>query len=53
MKQALSIAESGRYPLDEVVSHRFAVDEAERAIQTVAGEVAADGFIKAVLYPVS
>jgi alcohol dehydrogenase len=51
VKQALSIAESGRYPLDEVVSHRFAVDEAERAIQTVAGEVPADGFIKAVLYP--
>ena len=51
VKQALSIAESGRYPLDQVVSHRFAVDEAERAIQTVAGEIPTDGFIKAVLYP--
>ena len=51
VKQALSIAESGRYPLDEVVSHRFAVDEAERAIQTVAGEIPTEGFIKAVLYP--
>lgn len=51
VKQALSIAESGRYPLDEVVSHRFAVEEAERAIQTVAGEIPAEGFIKAVLYP--
>ena len=51
VKQALSIAESGRYPLDEVVSHRFAVEEAERAIRTVAGEIQADGFIKAVLYP--
>ena len=51
VKQALSIAESGRYPLDEVVSHRFAVDEAETAIRTVAGEIPTEGFIKAVLYP--
>ena len=51
VKQALSIAESGRYPLEEVVSHRFAVDEAERAIQTVAGEVPNDGLIKVVMYP--
>ena len=51
VKQALSIAESGRYPLDEVVTHRFAVEEAGRAIETVAGEIPAEGFIKAVLYP--
>ena len=51
VKQALSIAESGRYPLEEVVSHRFAVDEAERAIQTVAGEAPNDGLIKVVMYP--
>ena len=51
VKQALSIAESGRYPLEEVVSHRFAVDEAERAILTVAGEIPNDGLIKVVMYP--
>ena len=51
VKQSLSIAESGRYPLEEMVSHRFSVDEAERAIQTVAGEAPADGLIKVVMYP--
>ena len=51
VRQSLSIAESGRYPLEEIVSHRFAIDEAERAIQTVAGETAAEGLIKVVMYP--
>ena len=51
VKQALGIAESGRYPLDEVVSHRFAVDDADRAIRTVSGEAPSDGLIKVVMYP--
>ncbi len=51
VKQALSIAESGRYPLDKIVSHRFAIDEADEAIKTVAGEVPNDGLIKVVMYP--
>jgi len=51
VRQSLSIAESGRYPLDEIVSHRFAVEEAELAIQTVAGEVPVEGLIKVVMYP--
>jgi threonine dehydrogenase-like Zn-dependent dehydrogenase len=51
VKQSLGIAESGRYPLDEVVSHRFAVDDADRAIRTVSGEAPSDGLIKVVMYP--
>ena len=51
VRRALSIAESGRYPLGEMVSHRFDLSEAERAIRTVAGEVPNDGLIKVVMYP--
>lgn len=51
VRQALSIAESGRYPLDEVVSHRFQISEAERAIQMLDGSVPTDGLVKIVLYP--
>ncbi len=51
VRQSLGIAESGRYPLDEIVSHRFAVDDADRAIRTVAGEEPADGLVKVVMYP--
>jgi alcohol dehydrogenase len=51
VKQALSIAESGRYPLEEIVSHRFPLEEAQRAILTLAGEIPADGLIKVVMYP--
>ena len=51
VRQALGIAESGRYRLSEIVSHRFALSEAETAIRTLAGEIPTEGLIKAVLYP--
>ena len=53
VRQSLSIAESGRYPLDEIVSHRFPLSDAERAILTLAGEIPTDGLIKIVMYPKS
>ena len=51
VRQALSIAESGRYPLEEIVSHRFHLDEVETAIRTLSGEIPTDGLIKVVIYP--
>ncbi len=51
VRQALAIAESGRYPLEEMVSHRFAMSEAETAIRTLAGEIPTEGLVKVVMYP--
>ncbi len=51
VRQALGIAESGRYPLEEIVSHRFGLSEAETAIRTLSGEIPTEGLVKAVLYP--
>ena len=52
VKQALSIAESGRYPAGRGgVAPGLPWRRRKSAIRTVAGEIPADGFIKAVLYP--
>ena len=52
VKRALSIAESGRYPLEKIVSHRFDLSDAENAIRTLAGDVPSEGLTKVVMYPV-
>ena len=51
VKQALSIAESGRYPLDQIVSHRFPLEEAEQAILMLENTIPTDNLVKIVLYP--
>jgi len=48
---AIALVESGRYPLEQMVTHRFALEDAEKALQTAAGEIPGDSPIKAVLVP--
>ncbi len=48
---AIAIVESGRYPLEKLVTHRFALPDAEKALQTAAGEVPGEHPIKVVLVP--
>jgi len=48
---AIGIVESGRYPLEKMVTHRFALEDAEKALQTAAGEVPGEQPIKVVLVP--
>lgn len=48
---AIAIVESGRYPLEQMVTHRFALEDAEKALQTAAGEIPGEFPIKAVLIP--
>ena len=38
VRAAVSLIESARYPLQEMVTHRFRLSEAEQAVRTVAGE---------------
>jgi alcohol dehydrogenase len=51
--RALGFLEAGaeRYPIDEIVSHVFPLEEAEAAILAAAGRGHQDGFIKAAVVP--
>jgi threonine dehydrogenase-like Zn-dependent dehydrogenase len=46
--QALAVGLSGRYPLDRLVTHRFALEQANEALEAAAGDPAA---VKVVLKP--
>jgi alcohol dehydrogenase len=48
---SIALAESGRYPLEEMVTHRLPMAEAERAVQIAAGEFPEEEPIKVVLIP--
>ena len=48
---AIRLIESGRVPLAEMHTHDFALVDAERAIQTLAGEVAGEVSIHLCLLP--
>ena len=48
---AVRVAESGRYPLEKMVTHRFPLERSADAIRLVAGEIPADDFVKAVVVP--
>ena len=49
MKRAITILESGRYPLHKLATHHFTLDQVERAIQTVGGEGEPDAIHISVL----
>jgi threonine dehydrogenase-like Zn-dependent dehydrogenase len=48
---AIRLIESGRVPLARMHTHDFALTEAERAIQTLAGEIAGESSIHSCLVP--
>jgi threonine dehydrogenase-like Zn-dependent dehydrogenase len=48
---AIRLIESGRVPLAEMHTHDFALEDAERAIQTLAGEVPGEVSIHSCLLP--
>lgn len=51
VRAAVNLAKSKKYPLKRMVTHRFPLEEAERAVQLVAGEIQDEGLVKAVLVP--
>jgi len=48
---AIKLAESGKYQLEKMVTHRFTLEEAERAVQIVGGETENEYPIKVVIEP--
>ena len=50
-RAAIKLIESRRYPIEKMVTHRFRLDEAERAVRITGGEIEMEGFIKGVIVP--
>ena len=48
---AIKLVESGKYPFEKMVTHRFPLEKAEEALQAVGGETKGVYPIKAVLIP--
>jgi alcohol dehydrogenase len=48
---AIQLAESGRYPLEKMVTHRFPLEEAEKAVRLAGGEIEGEEPIKVVIVP--
>jgi len=48
---AIELAESGKYPLEKMVTHRFPLTEAEKAVKLVAGEIENENPVKVVIEP--
>ena len=51
VEPAIKIARSGKYPLEELISHRFPLEKAEEAVRLVAGEKPEENPIKVVIDP--
>ena len=51
VEPAIKIAESGKYPLEELVTHRLPLEEALHALKLVAGEVPGETAMKVLLDP--
>lgn len=51
VRPAVKMARQGKYPLDRLVSHRFPLEEAERALRLVGGEEPGQMPLKVVLDP--
>ncbi len=48
---AIHLAESGKYPLERMVTHRFPLEEAEKAVKVAGGEIEGEEPIKVVITP--
>jgi alcohol dehydrogenase len=48
---AIALAESRKYPLEEMVTHRFSLEQAERAVRLVGGDIEGEEAIKVVIVP--
>ena len=48
---AIYLAESGKYPLEKMVTHRFSLEEAEQAVKMAGGEIEGEDPIKVVIIP--
>jgi alcohol dehydrogenase len=48
---AIGLAESRKYPIERMVTHCFPLEEAERAVRLVGGEIEDEGAIKVVIVP--
>lgn len=48
---AIRLAETEKYPLEKMVTHRFRLEEAERAIRIAGGEIKGEDPIKVVIVP--
>ena len=51
VEAAIKIARRGKYPLSEMISHRFPLEKAEDAIRLLGGEVEGETPLKIVLEP--
>jgi alcohol dehydrogenase len=51
VRAAIKMAKSGRYPFEELITHRLPLSQAEQAIKMVAGEVGEQMPLKVVLDP--
>jgi threonine dehydrogenase-like Zn-dependent dehydrogenase len=48
---AIHLAESGKYLLERMVTHRFPLEKAERAVKVAGGEIEGKDPIKIVIVP--
>jgi alcohol dehydrogenase len=51
MGKAIKLVESGKYPIEKIVSHTFALDDAEKAVRTTGGYLQDSYFTKGVIVP--
>jgi threonine dehydrogenase-like Zn-dependent dehydrogenase len=38
LKKAIRLLESGKYPLEQLATHKFSVEDTEKALLTIGGE---------------
>jgi len=48
---AITLVESRKYAIEKIVTHRFSLEEAEKAVQTMGREIKTENLIKAVIIP--